>query len=107
VHLPATSLDLSSDQKNRLYRHYIRFKPVTPAMSTHSISPQQDQQRQDQIVHRFYIKTVEVLVEPRLSNVTGGSGGRVEHKTSGRLETGEESKKEPRIDKWASSLYSR
>ena len=68
-------------------------------MSTHSISPQQDQQRQDQIVHRFYIKTVEVLTEARLS-----IGNPNERRSSGRDEDTNngavKGKKEPRIDKW-------
>lgn len=70
-------------------------------MSTHSISPQQDQQRQDQIVHRFYIKTVEVLTEARLS-----IAGNNERRSSGREDGGTgvagKGKKEPRIDKWVS-----
>jgi hypothetical protein len=78
-------------------------------MSTHSISPQQDQQRQDQIVHRFYIKTVEVLIEARLANVNGGDA--TERKVSVQTEDGHlvgatspvsKSKKELRIDKWVS-----
>lgn len=76
-------------------------------MSTHSISPQQDQQRQDQIIHRFYIKTVEVLIEARLANVNGGNT--TERKASGQTEDGQmvgaanpigTSKRELRIDKW-------
>jgi len=78
-------------------------------MSTHSISPQQDQQRQDQIVHRFYIKTVEVLIEARLASVNGSDA--TERKISGQTEDGRllggassvgKSKKELRIDKWVS-----
>jgi hypothetical protein len=78
-------------------------------MSTHSISPQQDQQRQDQIVHRFYIKTVEVLIEARLANVTGvdaterrQSGQAEDSHLAGAVGSTGKGKKEFRIDKWVS-----
>lgn len=50
-----------------------------------SSNPQQDAARQDQIVHRFYIKTVEILTDARLTELS---------------RNGAEGESELKVDKW-------
>jgi hypothetical protein len=72
-------------------------------MSTHSVTTQQDRQRQDLIVHRFYIKAVEVLTEARLTHDGFQSERQSGARTEDQKDTSERGKKEVRIDKWVNN----
>ncbi len=73
------------------------LKTQPPNMSQSATPPQDPNNRQDQIVHRFYLKTVGVLVDGRLTHHGGDSVG-----ASGKGKSREGNGKEVRIDKWVS-----
>jgi hypothetical protein len=81
-------------------------------MSQSQTPPHDPTNRSDQIVHRFYLKTVGVLVDGRLTHhgvgdigglVDAGGGGGGESRRKGKSREGS-GMKEIRIDKWVSSI---